>query len=302
MPDNPIYHRDGIQLFCGDNVEIMRTLPAASVDLTVTSPPYDDLRSYSAGKPMSELWNFESVAQELWRLTKPGGVVVWVVADATVNGSETGTSFRQALRFMEIGFRLHDTMIYRKPNPIPVMAKHRYTQSFEFMFVFCKSDIGCRGEIRQEKTRHAGKSYRVCRNNITSDDGGAVSTKDKVYVTKETRDASNIWDIETDGPSEYHDHPAIFPEDLARDHILSWSNEGDTILDPFSGSSTTLKMAWKTGRKAIGIEINPEYCDIGIKRLEKTMDNDAYALIPAKQFREQQKPTVPAKSDPVKLF
>jgi len=126
-------------IICGDNAAVLAGFPDGCIDLTVTSPPYDSLRTYSAGKPMSELWDFEAVAQQLWRVTKPGGVVVWVVADATVNGSETGTSIRQALRFMEIGFKLWDTMIWNKPNP-SVPTEGRYYAAWEFMFVLSKGE------------------------------------------------------------------------------------------------------------------------------------------------------------------
>ena len=257
----PIYDNEGQSLYCGDNCAVMATCHDDSIDLVVTSPPYDSLRTYKGHS-----WDFDGVAQQLWRIIKPGGVVVWIVADATVDGSETGSSMRQALRFMEIGFNLHDTMIYKKFNPIPVMSNHRYSQCFEFMYVFSRG-VPSHGEIRQVRTKHAGKPYRVCRDNNTSNDGGAVSTKDKVYVTKETRDAENIWEVTPDGPSEYFGHPAAFPESLARDHILSWSNPGDVVLDPFCGSGTTLKMAKETGRRGIGIEVSPEYCEITQARL-----------------------------------
>lgn len=110
-------NRDYNYITLGDCVELMKEIPDDFIDLTVTSPPYDNLRDYN-----NEMtWNFEKfkeVAKELFRITKPGGVVVWVVGDATIKGSETGTSFRQALFFKDCGFNLHDTMIYKKTRTL----------------------------------------------------------------------------------------------------------------------------------------------------------------------------------------
>lgn len=254
------YDLDSIHV--GECSELMAALPDACIDLTVTSPPYDNLREYEGF-----VFPFEAIAQQLWRVTKPGGVVVWVVGDATINGSETGTSFRQALRFKEIGFNLHDTMIYKKENPIPVMSKHRYTQSFEYMFVFSRGSPS-HGTVIQVRTKYPNHPYRVSRNNATSQGGGAVSTKDKVYVTKETRDKDNIWEYASESPDNYCDHPAAFPEDLARDHILSWSNPGDVVLDPMIGSGTTAKMAKELGRHWLGFDVSPRYVEIARRRVE----------------------------------
>jgi DNA modification methylase len=259
----PYYQDEQVTLYCGDNVATMQQMESDSIDLVVTSPPYDNLRTYSAGKPIEELWNFENVAQQLWRLTKPGGVVVWVVADATINGSETGTSFRQALRFMEIGFRLHDTMIYLKEQ-LAFPDSVRYYNAFEYMFVFsCGAPkatnlIGDRKNVSagrdvngKERAKDGSLRPRACAGNIISEKGIRW----------------NWWKISHQKRGVETNHPATFPESLARDHILSWSNKGDTVLDPFSGSGTTCKMAKHNGRKAIGIEINPEYCEIAAKRL-----------------------------------
>lgn len=258
---DPIYNRDGIQLFCGDNCETMLKMEPASVDLVVTSPPYDDLRTYGGHS-----WDFEGVAQGLWRVVKTGGVVVWVVADATVNGSETGTSFRQALRFMEIGFRLHDTMIFKKAAVGACGSNFSYWQQFEYCFVFSSGRPKSINRIADVKNRTAGLLQKR-------------SPKTEQMASRTNRDVAiselgvrgNVWEYHVGicGNDDRHDHPAPFPEALARDHILSWSNEGDIVLDPFSGSGTTIKMARETGRRGIGIEINQDYCEIAMKRLEQ---------------------------------
>jgi site-specific DNA-methyltransferase (adenine-specific) len=265
MTDLPIN-----KIVCGDNVATMATFPAESIDLVVTSPPYDNLRTYSAGKPIDQLWDFEGVAQELWRVIKPGGVVIWVVADATVNGSETGTSFRQALRFMEIGFRLHDTMIWERIGSFP--ESNRYHPAFEFMFVISKGKPIVANIIRDRKNVGTGIFQR---SRMERQPDGKIRRPDRHHVTAEYGYRFNIWRLPSSGcesndqRSTVLQHPATFSEALARDHILSWSNEGDIVLDPFSGSGTTAKMAKHNGRQYIGIEVNPEYVEISLKRLEQ---------------------------------
>lgn len=250
-------------IVCGDNVAVMSGFPDACVDLVVTSPPYDNLRTYGGHS-----WDFEGVAQQLWRVIKPGGVVVWVVADATIDGSETGTSFRQALRFMELGFRLHDTMIWSKPNAMPQVDTSRFAQSFEYMFVLSNGKPSSASPV-QVPTKQAGKViHRYSRNEQNA------NKQFRTDKTKPERISLNVLEYELGYAS--FGHPAIFPEALARDHILSWSNEGDIVLDPFSGSGTTAKMARLMGRRFIGVEVNPEYCEIARKRLaQKLLDFDA---------------------------
>ena len=247
-------------IVCGDNVAMMSGFPDASIDLVVTSPPYDNLRTYSAGKPMSELWDFEAVAQQLWRVIKPGGVVVWVVADATIVGSETGTSFRQALRFMEIGFWLHDTMIWEKTGQGACGSTLAYWQNWEYMFVFSKGRPKAINLITDRK--NVSPKLRIGLVSGRKSDGSYSSVRD--VESPEYGVRFNNWRVD---PQRLSKHTAPFPEALARDHILSWSNEGDVVLDPFSGSGTTAKMAKHNGRRFIGIEVNPEYVEISQKRL-----------------------------------
>jgi len=248
-------------IICGDNCEVMRTMPSESIDLVVTSPPYDDLRTYGGHS-----WDFYGVAWNLKRLLKPGGVMVWVVADQVEDGSETGTSLRQALHFQSIGLNLHDTMIYQK-NSYPFPPTNRYYQQSEYMFVLSKgSPKTFNGLVQATKWRKETDEVSTTR----QPDG---STKEMKYEKgKETRLRDNVWQVDTgfmrttDDKIAYK-HPAMFPEALARDHILSWSNESDVVLDPFSGSGTTAKMAKYNGRRFIGIEVNPEYVAISEKRL-----------------------------------
>lgn len=241
-------------VICGDCVEVMQGMPDNYVDLTVTSPPYDSLRAYEG-----YVFDFENIAKELYRITKQGGVVVWVVGDATIKGSETGTSFKQALFFKEIGFNLHDTMIYGKTSQ-PRQNGYRYEQQFEYMFVLSKGKCTIKNPIK-EKSKFSGKQVkRTCR------DGGKDYLTFSEGKVSEYKIKGNIW--EYGAKTNNTQHPAIFPEQLAEDHILSWSNPGDLVFDPMCGSGTTLKMAKKNGRDFLGIDISENYCAIAEERVK----------------------------------
>ena len=243
-------------ILCGDCVEIMRKMDDACIDLTVTSPPYDNLRTYNG-----YCFDFENVAKELYRVTKDGGIVVWVVGDATIKGSETGTSFKQALFFKECGFNLHDTMIYAKANPMPCKSK-RYTPAFEYMFVFSKGQPKTFNPI-MEDCKFAGK--KSARTVIYAD--GTRKHYNKGFY-KDTKVKRNVFEYNVGtGKGRGIKHPAVFPEQLANDHILSWSNPNDIVFDPFMGSGTTSKMAMLNNRRFIGCEISEEYCNIIKDRL-----------------------------------
>ena len=249
-----------INLIQGDCITEMQKMESNTIDLTVTSPPYDNLRTYAGTLE----WNFDifkQVANELYRITKDGGVVVWVVGDATIKGSETGTSFRQALYFKEIGFNLHDTMIYQKKSQ-PRQNGYRYEQDFEYMFVLSKGIIKIKNAIK-EPTKNAGKLViRTCRDN----NGDALKTSQSITSIEKVK--GNIWFYGS--KHNKTNHPAIFPEQLANDHIISWSNESDIVFDPFMGSGTTGKMAILNNRKFIGIEKVPEYFEIAKKRIQES--------------------------------
>jgi len=249
------------QIICGDCLEVMKDIPDNHISLTVTSPPYDNLRTYDG-----YLFDFEGIAKELYRITKEGGVVVWVVGDATIKGSETGTSFKQALYFKEVGFNLHDTMIYAKQNPIP-LTHNRYEQQFEYMFVLVKGKLKTFNGIT-EKSLYGGKMASKTRSFYKTNKENEPTLQNKRGFVKNKKLRNNIW-FYVVGSSQTKGirHPAMFPEKLAKDHILSWSNEGDIVLDPMAGSGTVLKMAKMTNRNYVGIEISPRYVEIARKRI-----------------------------------
>lgn len=258
----PFYSQNNISIYNLDCLGYLKSLPNDSIKFTLTSPPYDDIRDYKGYS-----FPFEEIAQELWRTTKPGGVIAWNVADSTVKGSETGTSMRQALYFMSLGFRLHDTMIYAKKNPMPAtVSSKRYHQAWEYIFILSK-DVpetfnpimvkakfghleanmkhrGKDGQIKYTKTKR-NKQTKV-RNIFEYSIGGGISTKDKVAFK----------------------HPALMPEQLAADMISTWTNPNDEVFDPFTGAGTTAKMCYVLGRKFHGTEISAEYCGICSERID----------------------------------
>ena len=264
----PIYQNDDVEIYHSDCLDYLKTLDDNSVKFTLTSPPYDDIRDYKGFS-----FPFEAIAQELWRVTATGGVIAWNVADATIKGSETGTSMRQALYFMSLGFRLHDTMIYSKRNPMPASVNSkRYHQAWEYIFILSKDapetfnpitvkakyghlaanmkHRGTDGTLDYKKTKR--NEFTKVRNIFEYSVGGGHSTRDKIAFQ----------------------HPAIMPEQLAADMITTWTNPGDRVFDPFTGAATTAKMAMLTGRKFHGTELSQEYCEIARQRLAAAV-NDA---------------------------
>lgn len=244
----------------GDCVDVMNNLIIKNikVDITVTSPPYDNIRTYGN----KDTWNYDKfkiIAQLLYDITKDGGVVVWIVGDQTQNGSETGSSFRQALYFMQIGFKLHDTMIYEKnSSSFPAQRKgKRYTQIFEYMFVFSKGKIKT-GNLLCDK-ENKWKGHQSWGQNTAYDINGNLKKVSSIKPVPDFSPRTNIWRYVVGFNINKGKHSAVFPFKLAEDHILSWSNEGDIIFDPFLGSGTTMFAAIKNNRKFIGCEINEDY-------------------------------------------
>ncbi len=254
------------RIYTENCIETMGRMPDGAIDMTITSPPYDDLRDYNGYH-----FPFEEIAESLYRKTADGGVVIWVVGDRTVGGNETLSSFRQAIIFQETGFRVHDTMIYAKNNPIPSDCGLRYRQAFEYMFCFSKGRPKTFNPITQAiKQEKAFKSFRITkvgRNDLAHD-----------HVAPKERKVNNIFYYNV-GTSSSKDriafsHPAIFPEKLVEDQIGTWTNEGDLVYDCFMGSGTTAKVAHLMNRRWVGSEISPEYVEIAVERLEPYLNGN----------------------------
>ena len=273
------------KIYNEDCLITMGNMPDNYIDLIVTSPPYDDLRSYNnhvrghKDKFNGYTFPFEQIAKELYRVTKIGGVVVWVVGDGYVKGNETGSSFRQALFFKECGFNLFDTMIYAKPPRGAVGNNQTYWQSFEYMFVFSKGSPKTINLLKDRKNKDSRKGDNGTKR---LQNGTLLKLARGGYGEFGRR--TNIWEYNigkghSTSDEIAHEHPAIFPEKLANDHIYTWSNTNDLIYDPFMGSGTVAKMALHLGRNYIGSEINKKYCNIAEKRIsQKVLQYAMYGM------------------------
>jgi len=257
----PYYETSLGKLYHGDCIDIIPYLP--KINLVITSPPYDNLRDYKGYN-----FNFKKIANLVYKKVKYGGVIIWVVGDAVINNSETGTSFKQALYFKRLGLNLHDTMIYAK-NSAPQPSVNRYEQVIEYMFVLSKGIPKTVNLIKDKPNKNVGVSKITTHR---QKDGSMKSRRNKPIQAFGIRE--NIWRYSTGMNMTTKDkiayqHPAIFPEKLVQDHIISWSNEGNLVLDPMCGSGTTLKIAELLNRRWIGIEESKKYCDIIVKRIQE---------------------------------
>ena len=276
MMIKPYYQDKESALYCGDNSKILKIFPDECIDLTITSPPYDDMDENFNPIPKRGLrkyqgysWDFKTITRELFRITKKGGVVVWIVNDPTIKGSESLASCYQKIYFRKVGFNIHDTMIFEVINPVPQFKTRRYTGSFEYVFILSKRKPGICNYIMEDCKESGKLKYRKRR-----DDFNQSCDKPKQNtIVKDQKIRRNVWKYKTGRMLSSKDaisfnHPATFPEQLANDHIISWSSENNIILDPFSGSGTTWKMAKLNNRKFIGIEIAEEYCKLSVERVK----------------------------------
>jgi DNA modification methylase len=254
------YENKSIKLMLGDSLERIKEIPTESIDLVVTSPPYGNLRNYNGSNKLWGVSVWEGVLKELYRVISPGGVIVWICQDQCINGGESLTSFKQAIHAVDCGFRLYDTMIWEKPSP-QAPTEGRYYDVFEYMFIFSKGKPKTLNLLKDRKNLSAGstsnKESRSCR-----EDRKVIPGK---RVVKEFSRRFNVWKMSR-GRNKTS-HPAVFPEQLAVDHIISWSNPGDSILDPFMGSGTTGVACIKAERSFIGIELDGDYFDISKNRI-----------------------------------
>lgn len=248
------------QIYHSDCIELMNLMDSEIIDLTITSPPYDNLRHYKGFT-----FDFENIAKGLYRITKQGGIVVWIVGDKINNGNKSLTSFKQALFFQEYGFNVHDVMIYKKKNT-PFMRSNAYTNCYEFMFVFSKGKPNTFNPLTEKTVRQGFEM-------VVHNKGADAVNKKVLKELKADKTRTNIWEYAvglhgSTSDKEAFKHPAIFPEKLAEEHILSWSKLGDIIFDPMCGSGTTCKMAKKHQRNYIGCDISEDYVAIARKRVE----------------------------------
>lgn len=257
-----------IDLRCGDCLELMKNIPSNTIDCVITSPPYDNLREYNN----NDLWNFDKfkkVAEHLYRVLKSGGIIVWIVSDQTIKGSETGTSFKQALYFKEIGFNIHDTMIWEKPTFTDVASlKVRYAQVFEYMFIFSKGKPKTFNPIKDKLNTTFGSKIH---GTIRLPNGETKPMNNIGKEIKQFGQRHNVWKLNTECSNKERKHPAQFPIKLVHDHIITWTNKNDIVLDCFMGSGTTGVACKELERKFIGIEIDNDYFNTAKERIENSL-------------------------------
>ena len=251
----------------GNSAELLKYISDNSIDMTITSPPYDSLRNYNNNELEWSLNIFQEIANELYRVTKQGGVVIWIVADKTENGSETGTSFKQALYFKELGFNIHDTMIYRKENYVP-LTHNRYEQEWEYMFCFSKGKPKTFNPIKVP-CKYAGQEHWGKSSYYKTDDDELTSIVNKKVHDDKIKGNIFSYRVGSTTESKKYKHPAMFPLDLVKDQIISWSNEEEWILDTFMGSGTTGIACIDLNRNFIGIENEQKYFEMAKQRIEE---------------------------------
>ena len=261
------YEFENFTLHQGDSAEVLKTFGDETIDMVITSPPYDNLRNYDGFS-----FDFETIAKELFRVLKKGGVVVWVVNDATIKGSETCTSFKQALFFRECGFNLHDTMIWIKDGGGAIGSNKCYTQNFEYMFVFSKGSpksINLIYDKENKTVKRTGKTTESCETGRRTKDG---NHKQEKRTFREMSKRNNWWYLVPQKQEGSAWHPAVLQKSIVDDHIRSWSNEGDVVLDPFLGSGTVARSCEELGRRCIGIEISEDYCQKMVEIFEMEVE------------------------------
>lgn len=251
------------QIICGDAFEIVRSWPASSVDMVVTSPPYDGIRDYKGFS-----LNLSAVGQELHRILKDGGVVAMVIQDQTKNFGKSLTSFRTILDWCDrVGFKLFETVIYRKYGAEGAWWNKRFRVDHEYIPVFLKGERPqyFNKEHLKIPSKHGGKTMTGGGTRLTN--GVRIATR--AITINPFKCRGTIWEYMTagDGSRLKHQHPATFPNQLPYDFIQCFCPPDGIVLDPFVGSGTTTVAAKNLDRSYIGIDIAPAYCEIAKKRM-----------------------------------
>lgn len=252
-------------IICGDAVEVLKTLPDESVDLVVTSPPYDELRVYNGFS-----LDLHAVGVELYRVMKDGGIVAMVIQDSTKDFGKSLTSFRTIVDWCDnIGFKLFETCIYHKNGTEGAWWKSRFRVDHEYMPIFLKGRKPqyFNKEPLKIPSKHGGKVMSGSGNRKT--DGTTTAVVRREINPMKCR--GTVWDYLMAGDKNplKRRHPAVFPDKIPFDFIKCFCPEGGVVLDPFVGSGSTAVMAKVLERKYIGIDISREYCDLAEERLEK---------------------------------
>lgn len=258
------------EVYCGDCVKLMKLLPDSTIDLVVTSPPYDKIRDYNG----SIHFDLHKTGQEIFRVLKSGGIAVMVIQDQTKNFGKSLTSFKTIIDWCDnIGFKLFETIIYRKNGSEGVWWTKRFRVDHEYMPIFLKGKKPqyFNKEPLKIPSKHGGKVMTGSGSRKTN--GETQKTVTRAINFKKCR--GTIWNYLMAGDKNplKRKHPAVFPDKIPYDFIQCFCPEEGIVLDPFAGSGSTLVMAKKLRRSFIGFDIVPEYCELARERLKTEFVN-----------------------------
>lgn len=278
----------------GDSLEVLSSLPDESIHCCVTSPPYYALRDYGADgqigqedTPEEYIQRLVEVFSEVKRVLRPDGTLWLNIADTYCKSVKQGAKqkdmlgipWRLALVLRQDGWYLRSNIIWEKANPMPESVTDRCTRSYEHIFQLSKSKHyyfdkdaiaepvkdstlqrlhgGCSGNGKYSQGVPGQTVQTICRPRKAGD------IPDEALPTH--RNKRDVWHINTGAYSGKHF--AVFPVKLAETCILAGCPEGGIVLDPFFGSGTTGLAAKRNKRHYLGIEINPDYCQLAEERI-----------------------------------
>ncbi len=256
------------KIICGDCVEVLKSIPDNSIDLVVTSPPYDGIRKYNGFS-----FNLHSTGKELFRVLKDGGIIAMVIQDQTKNFGKSLTSFKTIIDWCEnVGFKLFETIIYKKHGAEGAWWTKRFRVDHEYIPIFLKGERPAyfNKEPLKIPSKHGGKTMTGCATRLTN--GKTLKSK-RVFINP-MKCRGTLWDYTTcgDGTRLKHQHPATFPDKIPVDFIRCFCPKNGIVLDPFIGSGTTALAAIQLNRNYIGIDISKEYCELAKKRIREEIE------------------------------
>jgi site-specific DNA-methyltransferase (adenine-specific) len=268
LPQKEIKKYDALPLnkiICGDAVEELKKIPNNSIDILVTSPPYDGIRKYNGFN-----YDLHATGKEIYRVLKDGGVAIMVIQDQTKNFGKTLTSFRTIVDWVDnIGFKLFETVIYRKYGAEGAWWNKRFRVDHEYMPIFLKGERPqyFNKDPLKIPSKHGGKTMTGGGTRLTN----GIRIPTRAITINPMKCRGTIWEYMTagDGTRLKHKHPATFPDKLPYDFIQCFCPPNGVVLDPFIGSGTTALAAIELDRNYIGIDISKEYCDLARRRIKE---------------------------------
>ena len=255
-------------LYLGDCREVLEELPDNSVDLIFTSPPYADQRkkTYGGVPPDKYVEWFLPISEQLLRVLKPTGSFVLNIKERVVNGERSTYVIELILEMRKQGWLWTEEYIWHKKNSYPGKWPNRFRDAWERLLHFTKNKkfnmyqeavmvpMGDWAKTRLKKLNENDKKRSE------SKAGSGFGKKVANWLARDKAYPTNVLHLAT--VCNNKNHSAAFPESLPEWFIKLFTKEGDTVLDPFMGSGTTILVAKRMKRNSIGIEIIPEYYEM----------------------------------------